>query len=525
MNSPRVVEITRTGHPIREDIEGLRAIAVMAVVLNHIAPSWLPGGFAGVDIFFVISGYLIGKHLLEDIRAGEFSFLRFYGRRARRLFPALVIVLIAVWTTGWILLPDPDFAALGKHIAASAVFSNNILLWTQSGYFDAPSSTKPLLHLWSLGVEEQFYLVVPFLLWIDARGREGSVRWILRISILSLLAMELRPIPSFYLLDTRFWELGTGVILGYVVMHRRDLHAGVLQIGKAALREILLLASILMFAAILVYVQKDQPWGVDGRLASAGLVAVVLVAALGAQAIDLYRTGSGWTRLVAAYDRSRLAIHNVVGFLGMAAVVFSLMKMMPKDWPGPQTALLVLATASIIVVGPNSWISRILSTRPMVLIGGISYPLYLWHWPAIVFSKILGFRDDAVGMFLPILAAFLLALATKKFIEDPVRFGNFWTWKVPAPPLWSVALALALAGVLGAFTLVAGGYPTRFSPGQRSMADWSLKYPDLPWRVNRCYYYTGRLDDYSPECTPLDGPECRDYFCGAIRTRRSYTRG
>ena len=187
----------------------MRALAIVAVIANHMMPSALSGGFAGVDIFFVISGYLIGKHLLEDIQAGRFSYSKFYARRARRLLPALVTMLVAVWLIGWVLLTAGEFSALGKHVAAAALFANNFLLWSESGYFDAPAATKPLLHLWSLGIEEQFYLLVPFILWIASRDRQVSIRWVLRLSFASFLLTELLPVPSFYLLDTRFWELGS----------------------------------------------------------------------------------------------------------------------------------------------------------------------------------------------------------------------------------------------------------------------------------------------------------------------------
>jgi peptidoglycan/LPS O-acetylase OafA/YrhL len=175
-----------TDHIVRRDIEGLRAVAVLAVVVNHIAPSALWGGFCGVDIFFVISGYLIGMHLLQDFRAGQFSFLKFYARRARRLLPALIIMLVVVWYCGWIILTEAEFASLGQHITAAALFANNVLLSSESSYFDAPSTAKPLLHLWSLGVEEQFYLLVPFLLWLGSRGNQGSIRWVAWLSVVSL---------------------------------------------------------------------------------------------------------------------------------------------------------------------------------------------------------------------------------------------------------------------------------------------------------------------------------------------------
>src|SRR5271170_5607742 len=150
--SEEAAEITSR---VRGDIEGLRALAVLAVVLYHAFPLKLTGGFAGVDIFFVISGYLIGGRLLQDIQAGRFNIRQFYARRARRIFPALLLVLISIWCIGWMVFSAPEFVALGKQIAAAVLFSNNVLLWSQSGYFDAWPIDKPLLHLWSLGIEEQ----------------------------------------------------------------------------------------------------------------------------------------------------------------------------------------------------------------------------------------------------------------------------------------------------------------------------------------------------------------------------------
>jgi len=199
-------------HQVRHDIEGLRALAVLSVLIDHAFPNVLPGGFAGVDIFFVISGYLIGRHLLQDIQAGRLSILGFYAKRARRIFPALALVLLCTWGIGWLCLSAPEFSALGQQIVAAVFFSNNILLWTQSGYFDTAALQKPLLHLWSLGIEEQFYLFVPVMLWLSSKGTIGSVRWVARLGALSLLTTVVLGgfdlVSSFYLLHTRF--LGTG---------------------------------------------------------------------------------------------------------------------------------------------------------------------------------------------------------------------------------------------------------------------------------------------------------------------------
>ena len=157
----------------RADIDGLRAVAVLLVLAFHAAPGTLSGGFIGVDVFFVISGFLISSILFRSLQAGRFSYVEFYVRRIRRIFPALVTVLLFTAVAGaWLLLPS-DLHQLGRHVAAGALFVSNLVLYTESGYFDSAAETKPLLHLWSLGIEEQFYIVWPIalaLLW-KLRGR------------------------------------------------------------------------------------------------------------------------------------------------------------------------------------------------------------------------------------------------------------------------------------------------------------------------------------------------------------------
>ena len=148
----------------RRDIDGLRAVAVLAVVMFHAFPQILPGGFVGVDVFFVISGYLISGILFSDLQRGQFTYREFYVRRMRRIFPALALVLLACLVFGWLVLLDAEYRQLGGHAAAGAGFIANLALWRESGYFDTAAELKPLLHLWSLGIEEQFYFVWPFAL-------------------------------------------------------------------------------------------------------------------------------------------------------------------------------------------------------------------------------------------------------------------------------------------------------------------------------------------------------------------------
>ena len=494
-----------TKNPVRRDIEGLRAVAVLAVVVNHIMPAGLSGGFCGVDIFFVISGYLIGMHLLQDIQAGQFSFLKFYARRARRLFPALAIVLVAVWCFGWVILTDKELAALGQHITAATLFANNFLLASESGYFDAPSTSKPLLHLWSLGVEEQFYLLVPLLLWLGSRGRQGSIRWVVWLSVGSLLITVCSPIPSFYLLDTRFWELGVGVTIGYLALRASTPPAIAVTLGKMDHREILACAFVTMFAAALAFGSKTQPWNGDTVLATGGL-GIVFALAGGTTQLASQRPRPS-IRLSVLALRHEGWLREAASIAGFAAIGLSLFAMNSTDWPGPQTVLPVLGTALIISAGASCWVNRALSLRPLVFLGAISYPLYLWHWPIIVFYRMLHYEGSAAEALLPILLAVLLAWCTRDLIESPARFGRFLGRAVRAPPTWALACGLAFTGLLGVATMATDGFPSRYSPRLRAIANSpsSLREYDA-YRANRCYFHPGVSHPFSPECTPPKRP-------------------
>lgn len=212
-------------HPkYRADIDGLRAVAVLAVVGFHAFPSLIRGGFVGVDVFFVISGFLISSIIFGSFDRSVFSFSEFYGRRIRRIFPALIVVLFATLLAGWFLLFADEYAQLGKHAVAGAGFVSNLVLWGESGYFDNSAETKPLLHLWSLGIEEQFYVVWPILVWIFYKARL-SFLWVLAgilcaSFILNVIGVGEDQIATFYSPQTRFWELLAGSALAYISMYR-----------------------------------------------------------------------------------------------------------------------------------------------------------------------------------------------------------------------------------------------------------------------------------------------------------------
>jgi peptidoglycan/LPS O-acetylase OafA/YrhL len=184
---------TYLSHPkYRPDIDGLRAVAVFAIVVFHAFPSWARGGFIGVDVFFVISGYLISIIIFENLDRGKFSFTEFYDRRIRRIFPALILVLIASFSFGWFALLAHEYKLLGRHIAGGAGFVSNFILWNEAGYFDNASETKPLLHLWSLAIEVQFYIVCPLILWFA---------WKIR---LNLLIITTTIVIALFVLNIKF---------------------------------------------------------------------------------------------------------------------------------------------------------------------------------------------------------------------------------------------------------------------------------------------------------------------------------
>jgi peptidoglycan/LPS O-acetylase OafA/YrhL len=206
-------------HPsYRADVDGLRAIAVLSVVLFHAFPSVLTGGFVGVDVFFVISGFLISGIIYRESNEGTFSFKGFYSKRVRRIFPALLLVILFCLVLGWVARSSDEYTQLTRHAAGGAAFLDNVVSWRESGYFDNPAETKPLLHLWSLAIEEQFYLFWPLvflgLLKISRRHVLISIGFLIVASLTySIWRVTVDPVGDFYSLLTRFWELLVGGFL------------------------------------------------------------------------------------------------------------------------------------------------------------------------------------------------------------------------------------------------------------------------------------------------------------------------
>jgi peptidoglycan/LPS O-acetylase OafA/YrhL len=380
----------------RSDIDGLRAIAVLAVVLHHAFPEYVRGGFVGVDIFFVLSGYLISTIILAGLEKGKFSLSDFYARRVKRIFPALFLVLVTTLAMGWITLIPNEFKALGKHALAGSAFVSNFAFWFEAGYFDASATSKPLLHLWSLAIEEQFYLFWPFTLYALHRWGRATIRWILVLLTVSLVfnlwlvRHDLN--AAFYNPLARFWEMMMGATLA--AMHVKKI-----------------------FAADLL----------PNRLKHLNFI------------------GPQWLTTA-----------------GATLLALVLIRLNPEcRFPGWWAFVATLGTCLMIAAGKEGWFNRyVLSSKPMVWIGLISYPLYLWHWPLLSFAHIRnGAQPSDHVQWQWVGASFLLAWLTYLLVERPIRFGVLKNKRFVTLLLCGSIAGTAAAGYA---VQVKEGFPGRF---------------------------------------------------------------
>jgi len=382
-------------HPkYRPDIDGLRAIAVLSVVAFHAFPNWVRGGFIGVDIFFVISGFLISTIIFENLDKGTFSFSEFYSRRIRRIFPALLLVLIACFAFGWFALLADEYKQLGKHIAAGAGFISNFILWNEAGYFDNSAETKPLLHLWSLGIEEQFYIVWPLLLWF-AWKRKFNLLTITIVVALATFMLNFKGIKqdmvaTFYSPQTRFWELLSGSLLAWFTLYKKDAFTGIK-------------SKIDVWLSLIVYSEKQE--------------------------------GDGKT------------LANVLSFVGLFLLLYGFWRINKElSFPGMWALVPVLGAVLIMTAGSKAWVNRkILSNKLAVWFGLISFPLYLWHWPILAFARIVESEVPSRNMRLAaVVLSIVLAWLTYKLVERPIRFGKSSKAKVVV-----LVLLMAVVGYVG----------------------------------------------------------------------------
>ncbi|WP_288195833.1 acyltransferase family protein [uncultured Pleomorphomonas sp.] len=328
----------------REDIDGLRALAVVAVILFHFESSWFPGGFVGVDVFFVISGFLITSLIARQITEDRFSLIDFYERRFRRIYPNLLIVLAVTVVLGFVAMVPLTYRPFGRSLVWATLSASNFAFIGGDGYFDPDNLTKPLLHTWSLGVEEQFYLVFPWLLILAAK-RGYSAKWLIGAVVAISLALSIGAAfanwaPSYFLLPTRFWELGIGALI--------------------AIR---------------------PP---SNRLSSTQ--------------------------------------RSILGIAGLLAIAWAALRLSDADpFPG-YLALAPTLGAAATIWANGGLASHLLSFRPFVWIGRLSFALYLWHWPLISIAAGIGLPPTGTATRLLITTVMLVLSVAGYFLwEQPIR--------------------------------------------------------------------------------------------------------
>jgi peptidoglycan/LPS O-acetylase OafA/YrhL len=425
--------LTQSGVPAsyRPDIDGLRCIAITVVVLFHVGVPFLSGGFVGVDVFFVISGYLIGAHVYRETRPGSFSLRRFYERRAKRILPAFFFVLAATYVLGCLLLSASALRGLAAQTISAIASCSNLYFWLREGYFAPKADTNPLLMTWSLGVEEQFYLFFPLLMMLLRRLVPRHL--IACLSVLSIASFVIaiygvsrNPTAAFYLLPTRAWEIGVGCILGiFEVEYPKN---SKLQ-GRSVFTELLGLCGLVVLLGTCFLYKPETPFP--------GVAALLPVGA----AIALIRS-----------RESRI----------------------------------------------NIWL---LSAKPMVAIGLVSYSWYLWHWPLLSFAHIAtgGPLSVPMGCFI-VAVALLLSVLSYFVIERPFRR----TKKTGPRFLASYGIACVAFAVPALILFWAHGWPSRFPHVLSIEAAVKQGYPD-PCLAS----YGSKKPTGVPICIPQESNEER----------------
>ncbi|MCA9142502.1 MAG: acyltransferase [Planctomycetaceae bacterium] len=373
----------------RAELDGLRAFAVIPVILFHMGFDWLGGGYIGVDVFFVISGFLIASILIREIGTDTFSMREFWARRVRRILPAMLVVTAATLLVAYLFVFKGDHRPIGRQAMSALVSVANVYFWKNTGdYWGSEAESSPFLHTWSLSVEEQFYLFFPVVVWLVVRFRPRWLKSLMLLTIFSSLCLFLYgvshyPDATFYLLPTRAWELATGCYLA------------------AILRE-----------------QSVE----DSRIKSLAPLALV-----------------GLAMIVASY----FLMARLNGGLVIA----------------------VLGTAFVIAFGRSGICNAILVQRPIVQVGKMSYSLYLWHWPVMVFAEYFEFASHKLMLLAPI---GILSLASYYLIEKPTR---------RKPGIVPIIGACYLATLGGAFALML--LPGEYDTSDFNPSTWHGAYYDL----------------------------------------------
>ncbi|WP_026198470.1 acyltransferase family protein [Wenxinia marina] len=401
----------------RPDVDGLRAVAVLAVVLYHAGLLGWSGGFIGVDVFFVISGYLITGIIYRESIQNRFSFIDFYDRRLRRIMPALLCVVLFVLAGASLLFLPREMRVLPGQVIGAVTFVANIVLWRQSGYFAPAADELPLLHIWSLGVEEQFYIFAPVLI-------IGILRWAPRLLIpfvviatilsfaLSVVFSSRMPDASFYLLPTRAWELAAGSLVSLAVLPRPS---------NRVVRELATVAGLALIVGGVVFIGPEMAF------------------------------------------------------------------------PGAIAAVPVIGSVLVILCGDGTKAGAALAWRPVRGLGLISYSLYLWHWPLIVFADYGGWLEGRLSAVLVVLISIVIAWLSWRFVERPFRDR---TRVRRSGVFYGSAAGVLVAVTLAGWIQTTDGWPTRWSD---TILRFAAAGEDVSPARDRCHRMSG-LGDIAESC-------------------------
>jgi peptidoglycan/LPS O-acetylase OafA/YrhL len=435
-------EVETLTHPkYRPDVDGLRAIAILSVIAFHVFPTWIRGGFIGVDIFFVISGYLISSIIFENLQRHSFSFTEFYVRRINRIFPTLLLMLVFCYSLGWFTLLAGDYQLLGKHIAGGAGFISNLMLWNESGYFAKSAEITPLLHLWSLGIEEQFYIGWPLLLWIAWKSKLNLLAVAIALALVSftlnVYTVRVDAVAAFYSPQTRFWELMVGTLLAYLGVHFQPALVDIQSRLDVLLRNMADRTSLAVNTATLRSLQS--------------MFGLMLI---------------------------------VAGFVIIAS---------NRRFPGVWALLPTIGAALIITAGSKAWLNRtVLSSRILVWVGLISFPLYIWHWPLLVFLNIVrGSPPTTIDRIFMVVVAIVLSVLTYRLVERPIRTGGH------RRSLAIVLLTLmTVMGCAGYDLFRRGGFPFRVTEPSGDYTKYGQSLKALDISISSCPAVTGVQDSW-----------------------------
>lgn len=392
----------------RPDLDGLRAIAILPVLFFHADLPWFPGGFVGVDVFFVLSGFFMARVIMADLERDDFSFWQFYLRRIRRILPALFSMIAITAGVAWFLLMPKEFEYFAGSVKAAALFTSNILFQRESGYFDIAAEMKPLLHTWSLSIEEQFYIIFPITLFAAHKfARKHLFTILLAVMLVSFAASSWAafrsPEKAFYLLQFRIWELLTGSLVALVP-------------------------------------RPNYPPGLPKYLGFLGIAGILL-------AVFLYSSDT--------------------------------------PFPGLYAAVPCLSTALVIHAHCSDGVpALLLNNRASIFVGRISYSLYLWHWPLIVFFRYMVGHDLTIMNSLQVVVlSFALAYLSWRFIEQPARYG---VWLSSRTVIFGLSGSAVLAAVTFGFTVQKlEGIPQRLPEEVYQL--YAATYDKSPFFSEKCF--------------------------------------